>query len=244
VLKYAYHQNPSAERQAIANMLCVAFYYCLRPCEYTSENPIKAFALDDVILFLGRRRLNNALASDAEICAATAVHLVFTTQKNGDKGEAIAHARSGDPYCCPVTAVVRQLMLHRREFRRRNTPFNGAIKLASYYNRHNVCVPIKPKQITDTLRWNAGVLQHVTGISPANISARSLRAGGAMALLVGGCDANIIKLLARWRSDSMMRYLHQRATPIAQKLAASMFQSDYSFLPDAGVPADPDQADL
>ena len=65
-----------------------------------------------------------------------------------------------------------------------------------------------------------------------------------MALLVGGCDANVIKLLARWRSNAMMRYLHQRATPIAQKLATSMFHSDYSFLPDAGVPADPDLAAL
>jgi hypothetical protein len=220
-------------------MICVAFYYCLRPGEYTGNaRNDQAFALQDVILFLGHRRLHTAHASDAEILAATAVHLVFTTQKNGDKGEAIAHARSGDPYCCPVTAIVRQVSLHRHEFRRRNVPFDGSIKLATYYNHHHVRVPIKAKQITDTLRWTAGVLQHVTGISPENISARSLRAGGAMALLVGGCDTNVIKLLARWRSDSMMRYLHQRATPISQKLAASMFTSDFSFLPDAGVPAD------
>ena len=101
--------------------------------------------------------------------------MIFTTQKNGDKGEAIAHARSGDPYRCPVTAVIRQIMLHRREFRRRGVPYDGSVILATYYNRYNMRVPIKPKQITDMLSWHAGVLRHVTGMDPSSISARSLR---------------------------------------------------------------------
>ena len=238
-LTFAFHSRPSAERKAIANLICIAFYFCLRPGEYTgTTTDDQAFALDDVAFFLGSRKLNNDLSPDHEIEAATAVNLTFTTQKNGDRGDVIAHARSGDPLCCPVTSTVRQFMVHRREFRRRRVPYNGKIKLASYYNLHNVRVPIKATQITNALRWHAGVLEPTTGIKPADISARSLRAGGAMALLAGRCDSNIIKLLARWHSDAMMRYLHQQSLPIFQKLASKMFNhGSYSFLPTDWVPS-------
>ena len=238
-LNFAYHEKPTAERKAVANMICLAFFFCLRPGEYTgTTTDDQAFAVDDVVLFLGGRRLNNATATDDEVAMATHVHLIFTTQKNGEKGEEIAHARSGDPLCCPVTSVSRQLILHREESRRRGTPYDGAIKLATYYNLHNTRVPVKASHITQTLRWHAGVLEPVTGIPAASISARSLRAGGAMALLAGGCDKNIIQLLARWKSDAMMRYLHQQARPVFEKLAGCMFNNgQYTFLPTDWVPA-------
>jgi len=238
-LHFAFHSHPSPERKAVANMIALAFFYCLRPGEYTgTTTDDQAFALQDVALFLGARRLSNEHSSEFEIEAATAVHLTFTTQKNGDKGDEIAHARSGDPLCCPVTSTIRQILLHRRYFARKNVPYNGRVVLASYYNHHDVRVPIKPGQITTAIRWHAGVLEPTTGIKPENLTARSLRAGGAMALLVGGCDSNVIKLLARWHSDAMMRYLHQTSTPIFKKLAKAMFNKGrYSFLPDEWVPA-------
>lgn len=238
-LVFAHQECPTPERKAVANMMCIAFFFCLRPGEYTgTTTDDQAFALEDVAVFLGARRLNNALSSDAEIEAATAVHLVFTTQKNGDKNEAVAHARSNDPLCCPVTSVTRQLLLHRQEFRRRGVPYDGKVKLATYYNDRQVRVPVKAAMMTDAIRWHAGVLEPVTGIKASSLSARSLRAGGAMALLAGGCDTNVIKLLARWRSDSMLRYLHQQSLPIFKKLAVTMFnQGQYTFLPEDWVPA-------
>jgi len=65
-----------------------------------------------------------------------------------------------------------------------------------------------------------------------------------MALLAGSCDTNVIKLLARWRSDAMLRYLHQQALPIFKKLAISMFnQGQYTFLPEDWVPASASPSD-
>jgi len=121
--------------------------------------------------FLGGRKLNNALAPDFEILAATSATLTFTEQKNGDKVDIIAHSRNGDLYCCLVTSTIRQFMLHRKEFRRRNTPYDGSIKLASYYNARNVRVPIKPTHVTKTLKLHAGTLQPTTGINSDDISA-------------------------------------------------------------------------
>ena len=47
----------------------------------------------------------------------------------------------------------------------------------------------------------------------------------------------IIKLLGRWHSDAMMRYLHQDCTPVMQKLSQKMYnKGNYSFLPTHTVP--------
>ena len=236
-LNFAYNQQPTPERQAVANMICIAFYFCLRPGEYTgTTSDDQAFSLNDVTFFIGPRRLNTELASDAEILAATSIHLTFTTQKNGIKGDVIAHSRSGDPLCCPVTAVIRQFLLHRLHTQHHD----GTLKLASYYNSNNVNVRVTASMITSTMRWHAAILQPTTGISPRSLSARSLRAGGAMALLQGKCDSNVIKLLARWHSDAMMRYLHQQSIPLFDRLAALMFNNGaYSFLPEDTVPSTP-----
>jgi hypothetical protein len=239
VLRFALFTAPTAERIAIAHMICIAFFFCLRPGEYTgTTTDDQAFSLDDISFHLGDRRLNNVSSPDHEIEAATAVKYTFTTQKNGDRGTVIAHARSGDNVCCPVLSTIQQFMTHRLEFRRKNIPYNGKLKLASYYNPKQINVPVKATQVTATLRCHAALIQPLTGINPKDVSARSLRAGGAMALLAGKCDSSIIKLLARWHSDAMMDYLHQQSLPIFKRLAATMYNhGSYSFLPDEWVPS-------
>ena len=85
-------------------MICMAFYFCLCPGEYTgTTTDDQAFHLKDVTFFLGSRQLHNELSPNHNIVAAMAVTLTFTTQKNGVKGKVIAHACCGDPLCCLVT---------------------------------------------------------------------------------------------------------------------------------------------
>ena len=87
------------------------------------------------------------------------------------------------------------------------------------------------------IRVHASFLHGQTGIDPQELSARLLRAGGAMALLTGGCDSDIIKLLGRWKSDAMMDYLHETSLPVFQRLAVTMFNNGHhKFLPTDTVP--------
>ena len=87
------------------------------------------------------------------------------------------------------------------------------------------------------LRTAAAANFSSTGLQAKEISARSLRAGGAMALLCGNVDSDIIKLLGRWHSDQMMRYLHAQALPITQRFAELMYNhGTYSFNQDETVP--------
>jgi hypothetical protein len=65
---------------------------------------------------------------------------------------------------------------------------------------------------------------------------RSLRASGAMALLCADVDLDHIRLLGRWRSDEMLRYLHVQAFPIVAPLAEQMVRHGfYTLIPNNRV---------
>jgi len=75
------------------------------------------------------------------------------------------------------------------------------------------------------------------GFTQKEISARSLRAGGAMALLCADVDPDIIRLLGQWKSDTMFRYLFVQARPLVNKFAHRMFHdSDFDLLPGTILP--------
>ena len=48
-----------------------------------------------------------------------------------------------------------------------------------------------------------------------------------MSLLLGGQDPDIIRIVGRWRSDAMFRYLHAHAMPLIQNNSLMMFQGSH-----------------
>ena len=233
VLHRAHNHNPHSDAKAVADMLCIAFYFLLRPGEYTgTTTDDHPFLIQDVVLHLGNKPLDTYTADIRHLQAATSVTYTFTTQKNANRNEQIAHGRSCHPLCCPVNATIRCLLYHRQHNTQRNKP------LASYYNERNQLIAITAQDITDQLRASATTLYPQTGIASKDLSARSLRVGGAMALLCGHIDFDVIKLLGRWHSDAMLRYLHVQAQPIIQQLAVKMYNHGrYTFTPTDTVPA-------
>jgi hypothetical protein len=69
---------------------------------------------------------------------------------------------------------------------------------------HDALEAIKAQQITETIQHAMTVNFHRTGIAADKVSARSLRACGAMALLCGKVDMNLIQILGRSHSDTMI----------------------------------------
>ena len=231
ILRVAYNITRRQDAMAIADMICIAFFYLLRPGEYTAaKSDTTPFRIHDVELHLGNKQLDLYHSPLHELEAATACSYVFTTQKNGVRNERISHSRTGHPQCCPVRATIRRVLYHRQ----RHTPIHQP--LATYYRNHRLTA-ITPADVTDKLRFAATANLHLTGIKATDISARSLRAGGAMALLCGKVDFDLIKLLGRWHSDAMIRYLHMQAQPIMKQFAKAMFNhGQYDFLPTETVP--------
>ena len=86
------------------------------------------------------------------------------------------------------------------------------------------------------LRQFVAILGPSVGFTPSEVSAKSLRASGAMALLRAGIDHDRIKLLGRWRSDEMLRYFHVQAASVTSHYAQDMItHGDFSLIPNQSV---------
>ena len=80
--------------------------------------------------------------------------------------------------------------------------------------------------ITAALRSSCTAIGDTVGLKPGDISARALRAGGAMALLLGKVDYATIQLIGCWWSDQIS------ARPIMQGHMSLMMQnSAYPHFP-------------
>jgi hypothetical protein len=97
---------------------------------------------------------------------------------------------------------------------------------------------VDAKDITLALQLSVASLGPTLGFLPKDISAWSLYAGGAMALLCTKVDKNVISLLGRWRSDEMMRYLHVQAQPVMKHFAKTMLLAgEFQMVPGQTVPS-------
>lgn len=207
---------------AAADCLVIGYFFLLRPGEYIGL-PVNAtdtlFRLRDLQLWIGSRALAISDCTVPELQASTFATLTFTRQKNGVRNEKVGHGRSGHPILCPVLRLVSRVVALRQLHAPPSTSLNA----------YRDPIPGRPFQyvlpvdITRRLRAALAIYPD-PAIAPRDISARSTRAGGAMALLCAGVDRDRIKLVGRWRSEELYRYLHVQAQPVMTGLAASMIR--------------------
>jgi hypothetical protein len=227
-------QHGTVKSLAVINMICLAFFFLCRPGKYTKPTGDNApFRLEDVTLYVGNRRILDALATEDDLNCVTFLTLTFTTQKNAVRGEVIGLGLSGDPFICPVQSIASRV----RHLRQHNAP--PATPLCTYYTDNKVHY-VTPNDISLTLKTSVRTIGPSLGFSHKDVSARSLRAAGAMALLSAHVDTNTIQLLGRWRSDEMLKYLTVQAQPIMRDFSSPMLQGGrYTVLPNATVPIVP-----
>jgi hypothetical protein len=158
--------------------------------------------------------------------------LEFITQKSGVHGEVIGLGCTGD-YFSLVKALQRQIRHLLEHHAAPDTP------LASYF-ADDKCYRITPSQITTALHSAVATFDpNSLGFNPQDVlSARSLRAAGAMALLSTHVDTDIIRLVGHWQSDKMLHYLHVQAEPIMHDFSKRMWLMETltSFLANSLVP--------
>ena len=92
--------GPAGDKlRATADMIIIAFFYLLRPGEYTdAPSDTTPFTLGDIQLSIGDLRLDVLTTPEPTLFQARSSSLTFTTQKNGVKNEVIWQGLSGDPY--------------------------------------------------------------------------------------------------------------------------------------------------
>ena len=205
---------------AAADCVTFAFYFLLRPGEYagtprTTRDDL--FRLRDVSLWAADVPIDPLTCPLSVLDTVTFIALTFTTQKNGVRGERVGHSCSGDPALCPVASILSRIRHLRGHAATPDTPLNA-------YHHLGRWAYVLPSAITGLLRLAASTVATPLGFDPSLLSARSTRPGGATALLSAGVDSDRIRLLGRWRSDEMYRYLHVQSQPAMSGLAAAMLR--------------------
>jgi hypothetical protein len=228
-------QDPSDPFQAaVRDLLLIGYFYLLRPGEHAYSGPNgHPFRLCDTSFEVpGAAAINGASIDDASLSSAIRVNLNFTTQKNGERNESITHGDTGDPLLSPVQAVRRRVQHLRLHHASPHTPL------------FTVCYPtgrrakVTCNHLTVALRTSCRHIGASLGITESDISARALRAGGAMALLRADVDPTVVQLMGRWQSDTMIRYLH-RSTLDTSDLSARMLTGGNFVIPQhQHLPAD------
>ena len=159
--------------------------------------------------------------------------MTFTVQKSGVPGEIVVHARSGALHTCPVVGLAELCLLLRKHGAPHDVP------LGTYREIYSgpLCY-IKSSDITKALKSAARVHGAEFGIGPDDFSAGCLRSTGAMALFCGGVDSSRIRLLGRWQSWTMLRYLPLQSQAAMCGLFAAMFQrGKIDMLPPGSLPS-------
>ena len=209
-----------------ARMMWIGFFFLCRPGEYCETGySSHLFRLCDVQLYLGAALLDLFTASPALLRSSSFTSMTFSDQKNSIRGEKVGLAHSGHPIASPTAAIANQVIHLVANKASPSTPLCAFCQSGTWFY-------VTPSMVTDLLREAVAIVGPSCGIAPEDISARSLRASGAMALLCSNCDPVRIRLLGRWRSDEMLKYLHIQAPTLVQDLSQRMLHGgNYSFLP-------------
>lgn len=228
----------------LINLAIVAFYWLLRPCEYLFNNtdpddgntvPYELRHIQLTITGCTHSTLAAPLHDSKSIDSISAASLQLDDQKNGIKGEVIGHAATANPLFCPAKALGR-IALHHIQWHRANPDPDTHPGSRKLYE-HKALTGSGTMSPTDTLSTKAlrAAATHVydtTGIPPELISARSMRPGEATALLCAGINADVIKLVGRWKSDSMLIYLRAQVLVVGGCFAQRMLDAgSYTFAP-------------
>ena len=241
------HAEYGAFNSHVIDLVIVAFWWLLRPAEYlntsTPEARSQAFLFKHIHFTIAGTVYNARTAplNDSNLSSIEFASLEFDDQKNAVKGEQVGHKPTTDRFFCPCKALGRIALRMRRDSATLDDP------IYRHYNRHpkhTRWFSVTPTHVTNALRHAAATLVEQTGIDHMKLTSRSLRPGGATALLCARVDKDAIMLLGRWKSDAMLRYLRIQAASHAHNYAQQMLDHGaFTFQPSSYSPsALPDQA--
>jgi len=218
---------------AIFDLLVIGFFFLLQPGEhvYSKENN-HPFCLMDVSFQSQHDTFNATTITAAELLDCTKVHLEFTDQKNGEKGEAITHGNNDKPTISPFKAVIRWV----QHLRQHNAA--GETTLHTAYLPNGTTKRIRSSDLTKHLQSSCKQIGKQLGITCSEISACALHAGGAMALLWAKVDDSTIHMMGLWKSWAMLQYLHHSATDTMAFAQHMIAGGTYILERHATLPAD------
>ena len=220
----------------IAWLQTLAFFWCMRSCEYADvqgERRTKTLCVRNFRFF---DRNNRDISSCIDLLPeAVTVSITFEFQKREIRNDTISHQRSGDTLgkgeMCPVRAAVATILrihaYHLPPEKFRDTPINYVILGSLSYTVPSSLILVKIRAAVQTLG------KEKLGFGPEEVGTHSNRSGGAMGMFLAGTPVYTIMLMGRWSSDAFMRYLRKQVISLSHGIATKMLTfEEFYTVPD------------
>jgi hypothetical protein len=216
----------------VADLLTMAFFWCMRSCEYSSvegERRTKLLCFRNIRVFDANNRLipHNVLT----LKAAASVSITFEFQKKEVRDDTVSHQKSGDTLgngeMCPVRACVA-LIVRAKCFPIPTSKFpDMPINIAFINNR---LWHIPSSMILDVIRRTVkDIGEEKLGFGPDDVGTHSNRSGGAMSMFLSGTPVYTIMLVGRWSSDAFMRYIRKQVLAASHGISQKMLTYEDFF---------------
>lgn len=202
---------------SIADLATIAFFFLLRVGEYTMPAANRRtrtiqFRVRDVTFYKNNLVVPNTAPLHA-LLSADGVSLCISNQKNGTRGETIHQHFLRGHAACPGKALARRVHSVMAATGDYDAPisFLGNGKHAT------------AKMIREEVRRAVRELQlWKKGIKSSDVGSHSLRAGGAMAMKLNGCDLITIMKGGRWTSLTFLTYIHNQIAHLGANITQRM----------------------
>jgi hypothetical protein len=203
----------------VIDLATIAFFFLLRVGEYTMPASNRRtrtvqFRVQDVRFYKNGLILSNSSPLHV-LSQADGVALCIDNQKNGTRGETIfQHALPGR-IICPVSALARRVSAVMQSTSDATSP----ISLIG----HGISGHASAANVRVLLRSSVSALRlYRQGIKSTDVGAHSLRAGGAMAMKLNGCDLISIMKAGRWTSLTFLTYIHNQVAHLGANITHRM----------------------
>jgi hypothetical protein len=221
---------------AIADILTLAFFFCMRSCEYSDvqgERRTKILCVRNIRFF----NTKNQDISDKinNLDEAVTISITFEFQKRDIRNDTISHQRSGDRLgsgcMCPVQAaiaIVKRLYSYNIPCEKlRDTPINMVRSANQYFT-------IPASMFLQRIRFTVDSLGvEKLGFTSAEVGTHSNRSGGAMGMFLAGTPIYTIMLMGRWSSDAFMRYIRKQVLQLSHGISSRMLTyEEFYTVPD------------
>jgi hypothetical protein len=173
------YATPDPLLHATGDCGVIGLFFLLRPGKHVkaaADSDTSPFRLCNVEFLLGHSCYNAATRDLVLIPSPDQVHLTFTKQKNRECGKKLAHGSTDQVLMSPIHAVLRRV----RHLRENNAP--PTTPLHTVFLSAGTTTQVTSNRLTAMLRPTCHLVPEL-GLQPSEISARALRARGAMALL-------------------------------------------------------------
>ena len=194
----------NAPQLARAELACLAFFFCMRSCEYSKtgadENKrTKTLNLGNLRFFKNKQLIPH---TSPFLDSSDFVDLSFMFQKNEDRNESVGmhRAENSSDFMCPVkiaAAVVKRVLSYPGS----SSDSNINLIMSNKGTTFEISSASIRKDIKNVVKIMG---PKILGFTSDDVGTHSIRSGGAMALHLANVSPLTIMMIGRWRSEAFL----------------------------------------